>query len=165
MKPVLPKKFVLLAVSVSLILLLNRRTLSSSSSPSSFKDPDSSSGALLVFLILNTFVLTVLLGSRKQNCRGADLSRPSSDEVAENNDRENRDEGDSDVKEYSGSGRLDGYDGDDDMSGSDDEISWEDGDCTNSLEKRIEEFIAMVDERWCVERFKENNCKERVSKS
>ncbi|KAF8027452.1 hypothetical protein BT93_E0377 [Corymbia citriodora subsp. variegata] len=163
MKPVLPKTFVLLAVSVSAILLLNRRILSSSSSPPSFEDPDSSSSPLLVFLILNTFILTVLLGSRKQNCRGADLSCPSSDEVAENNKRGNREEGDNDVEEYSGSGRSDGYDGDDDMSGSDDEICWEDGDCTNSLEKRIEEFITMVDERWGVERFKENNHKKRVT--
>lgn len=163
MKPVLPKIFVLLAVSVSGILLLNRRIVSSSSSHSSFEDPDSSSSPLLLFLILNSLVLTVLLGSHKPNCRGADLSHLPSDEVTENDNGGNRDEGDIDTKEYSGSSRSDGYDGDDDMSGSDDEISWEDGACTNSLEKRIEEFITKVDERWCVERFKENNHKESVT--
>lgn len=135
--------------------------LSSSSRHSNFEDPDSLSSPLLVFLLLCTIVLTVL-GIHKTNCRGADLSHLSSDEVAENDDGENRDEGDNDVKEYSGSGISDGYEGDDDMSGSDDEISQEDGDCTSSLEKRIEEFITMVDERWRVERFKENNHRECV---
>lgn len=69
---------------------------------------------------------------------------------------ENEDEDEDEV--YHGS---DGYDKDDDDNSSDDESCWQDEEeYDNNLERRIESFIAKVNEEWRKERLREISCKQ-----
>ncbi|KAL5539907.1 hypothetical protein UlMin_045085 [Ulmus minor] len=119
------------------------------------------SSRVSVFFIFNAIIITIFFGSFKKgdyrdHCYLYDQvedhhakDRESNDEDSYNNDYSD----DDDDEEYDG--RSDGYDEDVDDDGSSDDVSFdseedyeEEQEGGSDLEKRVEEFIAMVNKRW-----------------
>lgn len=129
-----------------------------------------SSSPLLVFSVFNTIIIAILIGNYRPSTEEVEGVMPpflpqNEEEIDAQDDTgdyinckedENEDEVEDEV--YHGS---DGYDKDDDDNSSDDESCWQDEEeYDNNLERRIESFIAKVNEEWRKERLREISCKQ-----
>lgn len=129
-----------------------------------------SSSPLLVFSVFNTIIIAILIGNYRPSTEEVEGVMPpflpqNEEEIDAQDDTgdyinckedENEDEDEDEV--YHGS---DGYDKDDDDNSSDDESCWQDEEeYDNNLERRIESFIAKVNEEWRKERLREISCKQ-----
>lgn len=121
----------------------------------------SSSPILLLFLVFNFIIIAILVGNYRpsQEVDGAwprflPLNEGQEDMKNKTGDGIEDDDGDGD--DYFGS---DGYveDDDDDNSSDDDDIFWKDEeeDDDSCLNRRIESFIAKVNEEWRKERLRD----------
>ena len=131
-----------------------------------------SSSPLLVFSVFNTIIIAILIGNYRpsteevegvmppflpQNEGEKDAQDDTGDYINGRED-ENEYEDEDEDEEYHGS---DGYDEDDDDNGSDDETCWQDDEeYDKNLERRIESFIAKVNEEWRKERLREISNKQ-----
>lgn len=129
-----------------------------------------SSSPLLVFSVFNTIIIAIVIGNYRPSTEEVEGVMPpflpqNEEEIDAQDDTgdyinckedENEDEDEDEV--YHGS---DGYDKDDDDNSSDDESCWQDEEeYDNNLERRIESFIAKVNEEWRKERLREISCKQ-----
>uniref|UniRef100_A0A7N2N326 Uncharacterized protein n=1 Tax=Quercus lobata TaxID=97700 RepID=A0A7N2N326_QUELO len=129
-----------------------------------------SSSPLLVFSVFNTIIIAILIGNYRPSTEEVEgvmppfLPQNEEDKDAQDdtgdyiNGKEDENEDEDEDEEYHGS---DGYDEDDDDNSSDDEICWQDDEeYDNNLERRIESFIAKVNEEWRKERLREISYKQ-----
>lgn len=129
-----------------------------------------SSSPLLVFSVFNTIIIAILIGNYRPSTEEVEGVMPpflpqNEEEIDAQDDTgdyinckedENEDEDEDEV--YHGSDR---YNKDDDDNSSDDETCWQDEEeYDNNLERRIESFIAKVNEEWRKERLREISCKQ-----
>ncbi|GAV90431.1 hypothetical protein CFOL_v3_33840 [Cephalotus follicularis] len=135
---------------------------SSSTSISQHHIEFSYSRPLLLFSLLNTIVLVIMIGSYRPSAYQVDMGLPCFqfpyEEMGHHQDTAVHDRDDNDYEGYGGGGSNGYYEDDDHSGGSDEEIVWKDEEEVqheDDLEKRIEDFILMVNNRWREERMKE----------
>ncbi|KAM3734957.1 hypothetical protein ACB098_10G054000 [Castanea mollissima] len=127
-----------------------------------------SSSPLLVFSVFNSIIIAILIGNYRPSTEEVEGVMPpflpqNEEEIDAQDDTGDyinckEDEDEDEDEEYHGS---DGYDKDDDDNSSDDEACWQDEEeYDNNLERRIESFIAKVNEEWRKERLREISCKQ-----
>lgn len=149
--------------------------METSSSPSFSRhcNRESSFGPLLLFLVFNTLLVTLIIGSHKsppnEDGKGMPFSCHFYGVGSVYDDagtilKENYDAEDDEEDEGDGDGcASDGYYEDDDDNGSDDDDNDDWDDCRNeydeNLERRIEDFIAKVNKGWREERLMEDRRK------
>ncbi|KAI3410231.1 uncharacterized protein J3R85_018926 [Psidium guajava] len=170
-------KFVLVPILASTVIFVAVLLLTSMATSKHGRTDfvDLSSSPLFVFFALNFVVLAILLGSHSPNHREIErrFSFSLNEEIRVDDTHADENEAPIDDGGYEDGGHSnddvisDGYEEDDDDSGSDGEIGWcndedddeaskkdEDGD--NNLEKRSEDFIARVIKGWWEERVRED---------
>lgn len=127
-----------------------------------------SSSPLLVFSVFNTIIIAILIGNYRPSTEEVEGVMPpflpqNEEEIDAQDDTGDyinckEDENEDEDEVYHGSDR---YNKDDDDNSSDDESCWQDEEeYDNNLERRIESFIAKVNEEWRKERLREISCKQ-----
>ncbi|KAJ4712883.1 hypothetical protein OWV82_015049 [Melia azedarach] len=118
------------------------------------------SSPFFLFSLFNIIIFAIMVASYRPYtyevdelfpffCGSDELGVDTHDNIKEYSDEDDEDCGD----EYHGS---DGYDEDDDDNGSEGEVGWEDEEGSDgNLQKRIEDFIAKVNDRWREEKLRD----------
>ncbi len=123
-----------------------------------------SSSPLLVYSVFNMIIIVILIGNYRPSSEEVDGAMPPFLPLYEGEKDTQDDTGnyiDHEDEENHGSDGNDKDDDDDDDGSGDDEICWQDEEeYDNNLERRIEDFIAKVNEEWRKERLREMSNKQ-----